>query len=188
MKLEMGLGRRKLTPQQERLWRLLEFMIRVNLLALPLYAILWIGIDFYPIQLVVATQAGLILQAMGYQVIQDGIGLLVGGSFQFFIIPDCTGWKSMLFLFALIFAVPRIATRKRVIGLLIGLPIMWLGNTGRVIAVVAAQAAWGTELAMVLHDWLFQLGLVGLVLGAWIVWLNWAKGRSSIKSIFLRRK
>ena len=92
----------------------------------------------------------------------------------------------MLFLFALIFAVPAISLRKRILGLIIGIPIIWLGNLGRVAGVVLAQGAWGREGAMLIHDWLFQAGLVTLVLGIWLAWLLWAKNRISVNA-FLRR-
>ena len=106
-----------LSPGQKRMLGVLEFLVRVCLLALPLYLVIWLGIDLYPLQAAVASQAAWLLQAAGYHVVRDGTGLTVG-SFQFFIIPDCTGWKSMLFLFALVFAVPGISMRKRFWGLM----------------------------------------------------------------------
>lgn len=167
----------KLTPGQERLWRVLEFFIRVIILSLPLYFIIWLGVDLNLLQVAVASQSAWLLQAMGYQVVQDGIGLIVNSSFQFFIIPDCTGWKGMLFLFALIIAVKGISVRKRAIGLMVGTPALWLGNLGRVAGVVVAKDVWGIENAMLVHDWVFQAGLIVLVLGIWVIWLSWVKGK-----------
>lgn len=175
MKPGFPFPRARLTQGQARMMRVLEFLVRVCVLALPLYLVMWLGLDLYPIQLAVASQSDWILQAMGYQVARDGAGLTANG-FGFFIIPDCTGWKSMLFLFALVLAVPGVSLRKRAWGIALGLPLVWLGNLARVVGVVAAQGAWGTDAALVIHDWLFQAGLVALVLGIWTAWLMWVKG------------
>jgi exosortase/archaeosortase family protein len=174
-----------LTPGQKRMLRMLVFLVRLAALSLPLYLVIWLGLDLYPLQLAVASQSAWLLQATGHQVVRDGALLTVNGGFVVSIVPDCTGWKSMLFLSALIFAVPGIAMRKRLAGLL-GLPLVWLGNLTRVLAGVAAQGAWGTDAALAIHDWLFQAGLVAMVLGVWTAWLMWAEGRISIPAI--RRK
>jgi exosortase/archaeosortase family protein len=177
----------RLTPRQARLWGILAFLLRLCLLSIPLYLVIWLGVDLWAMQVAAASQSGWLLQAMGYRVVQEGAGLTVNG-FTFFIIPDCTGWKSMLFLFALVFAVPAISLRKRLAGLALGIPLIWLGNLGRVAGVVLAQGAWGTEGAMLIHDWLFQAGLVSLVLGIWLAWLLWARGRISVNiPAFIRR-
>ncbi len=176
----------RLTPRQARMMRMLEFLVRVCVLALPLYLVIWLGLDLYPLQLAVASQSAWLLQAAGYGVVQEGTGLTADG-FGFFIIPDCTGWKSMLFLFALVLAVPGISLRRRAWGLALGMPLIWLGNLARVTGVVAAQGAWGTDAALVIHDWLFQAGLVALVLGIWIVWLLWVKNKLTFPTAFLHR-
>ena len=179
--------RARLTSRQARMLRILEFLVRVTALSLPLYLVIWLSVDLYPLQLAVASQSAWLLQAMGHHVVQEGTGLAVNEGFEFFIIPDCTGWKSMLFLFALMFAVPGISIRKRVVGLIFGLPAIWIGNLGRVTGVVAAQGAWGTDAALAVHDWLFQAGLVALVLVVWVVWLLWAKDRFTFPGAFLHR-
>jgi exosortase/archaeosortase family protein len=178
----------KLTQEQERLWHILEFLLRVTVLALPLYMIIWLGVDLYLLQVAAASQSAWLLQALGYQVVLEGIGLNINNSFQFFLIPDCTGWKGMLFLFALIFAVKGISLRKRALGLAFGIPAIWLGNIGRVVGVVMVQEALGTEGAMLVHDWLFQAGLVALVLGIWLVWLLEVKGKIRFSRAFWHQR
>lgn len=174
-----------LTPGQRRMLRMLIFLARLVALSLPLYLVMWLGLDLYPLQLAAASQSAWLLQALGYQVLRDGTLLTINSGFVVSIVPDCTGWKSMLFLFALIFAVPGIAMKKRLWGLL-GLPLVWAGNLTRILAGVAAWDLWGVEASLLIHDWLFQAGLVALVLGIWIAWLMWAQGRLSMP--VLRRK
>ena len=165
----------ELTRRQKRLWGALEFLIRLLILSIPLYLVLMLAVDLSPLQHTVATHSASLLKALGYNVFQDGYYIIVGtiqNPFYFMINEDCTGWKSMLFLFALIFAVPRIAMKKRILGLVIGLPIVWVGNLMGVLGVVMAEAAWGLDFALVLHDYGYRLGLVALVLIIWVVWLK----------------
>lgn len=164
-----------LTEGQRRLWGILEFLIRLLILSIPIYFVLIFAIDLSPLQHAVADHSAAVLKSLGYSVMQDGYHIIVGtvyDHFYFMINEDCTGWKSMLFLFALIFAVPRIAWKKRIIGLVVGLPIIWIGNLARVIGVVLAEQAYGVEFALALHDYGYRLGLVALVLIIWIVWLK----------------
>ena len=85
----------------------------------------------------------------------------------------------------MLFAVPGIALRKRLWGLVFGLPTVWIGNIGRVVGVVLAEDAYGKAAALMIHDYLWQLGLIALVLGIWAVWMYWAR-RSSKKTLLER--
>ncbi len=163
----------RLTPGQRRLLNTLSFLLRVVVLSLPLYVLIWSGASLYPLQAAAASQSAWLLRAAGYSVIQSGTGLLVNSSFEFFIVPDCTGWKSMLFFSALVLAVPGAALKKKLKGLAAGIPLVWAGNLMRIAGVVAVQGAWGTEFAMAVHDTLFQAGLAATVLGLWAIWLFW---------------
>ncbi len=174
------LGDIELTGRQKRLWHVLEFLIRLIILSIPLYLVLILAVDLAPLQEVVATHSASLLRLLGKEVLRDGYHILVGsgpGAFQFMINADCTGWKSMLFLFALMFAVPGIAMKKRLAGLVIGIPVIWIGNLARIIGVVAAEAAWGLDMAMAIHDYGYRLGLVALVLAVWIAWLKLSRRR-----------
>jgi exosortase/archaeosortase family protein len=176
----MGIRNLELTGEQRRLWNILQFLIRLIILSIPLYAVLMMAIDLSPLQNTVATHSSNLLGFMGYEVAQEGYHIMVGtgaGAFYFMINEDCTGWKSMLFLFALIFAVPGIAMKKRLLGLVIGIPVIWIGNLMRVIGVVVAEAAWGVDFALTLHDYVYRLGLVALVLITWIAWLRLSRSR-----------
>ena len=173
----------KLTGSQKRLWNILMFLVRLLILSIPLYLVLVFAIDLSPLQNTVATHSAYVLKAMGYNVFQQGYQIIVGGvtdNFYFMINEDCTGWKSMLFLFALIFAVPGIPLKKRLIGLVIGIPIIWTGNLMRVVGVVLAERAWGLDYALMLHDYGYRLGLVALVLIVWIVWLRLSRAEKSV--------
>lgn len=160
-----------LSPSQERQWKLLQFLARLAALSVPLYMIIALAIDLSALQLAVAGNSAWLLGVMGNQVSQEGVlvgvGTLEGAGFSFTISPDCTGWKSMLFLFGLIFAVPAVACKRRLLGLAAGIPVLWGVNLLRIVSAVYAQQAWGIEAAMVLHDVWWQLGLAAAVLAVW---------------------
>jgi len=173
-------GRHRLNRQQRRLWHTLEFLARLIILSLPLYLIIGLGVSLYPLQLAAAGQSGWILEAMGYSVQQEGAYLTVSGGgpvqdFPFYVNEDCTAWKSMLFLFALVIAIPAVSWRRRGLGLLIGIPVIWLGNLGRVVGVVLAERSYGIKTALLIHDYWWQFGLIALVLVIWAGWLFYAR-------------
>lgn len=158
--------------KENKHYPVLIFLLRLLALAIPLYLVIWFA-NLYPLQVIVAQHSRFILGTMGFDVIIDGFNMRVG-DFQFFISEDSTGWKSMMLLFALIFAIPKIAWKKRLIGLL-GIPLIYIGNLGRVISIVLAEKTMGFEAAMTVHDLGWRLGLVVLVLILWVIWLKWAK-------------
>jgi exosortase/archaeosortase family protein len=164
-----------MTPTNKRLWSTFQFLARFAVLALPLYLILELGISLYVLQLAVADHMYWLFTAWGFPIMQDGILFTLAGDspFSFVISQDCIGWKSMLLLFALIVAVPKISNKRRALGLVIGIPLIWIGNLSRIFGIVWAQQTWGTETALFLHDILWQLGLSLLVIVIWSVWLFW---------------
>ncbi|MBU0953401.1 MAG: exosortase/archaeosortase family protein [Nanoarchaeota archaeon] len=172
----------------KRLNSTLTFLVRLLVLSIPLYIILFF-IDFFPIQEMTAIHSVAILQALGIWWAREGatVTILSGTDFFTFIIsPDSTAWKSLVFLVALVVAVPKIDLEKRVFGLAIGLPIVWLVNIGRVLAIIGAEQTFGRDAALLTHDVLWRFGLIALVLGIWIVWLRFSLPKK--KSFFNRRK
>lgn len=168
----------KMTPEQKKLWNILWFLIRLLILAIPLYLIIFLAVDLTPMQVTVAKQTTYILDNLGFNVIQEGYHIIVGtieDHFYFMINEDCTGWKSMLFLFALIFAVPMIAWKNRFAGLVVGIVIVWIANLGRVVGVVLAERMWGLGFAMSLHDYGYRLGMIAVVLLIWLIWFRMSK-------------
>lgn len=165
----------KMTEGQEKLWNVLVFLIRLIILSIPLYLILMFSVNLSPLQHAVAGQSAAFLEFLGHDVVLDGYHITVGtqpNDFYFYINEDCTGWKSMLFLFALMFAVPGISIKRRLIGLAIGIPVIWVGNLFRVVGVVLAERAYGVEFALNIHDFGYRIGLIVLVLVIWTVWLK----------------
>ena len=169
----------KIRKRDEQKARALVFLLRLLVLSIPLYIVIVSGVSLRPLQVSTAAQSEAVLEGMGFSVMRQGAYMeaqrLGPGPFQFLISEDSTAWKSLLFLAALIIAVPGVSWNKRLWGIVPGLIVIWLVNIGRVVAIVLAEEAYGTETAILVHDWLWRLGLVLAVLAIWLAWLFWAK-------------
>ena len=99
----------KLSDRDKKLWKMLQFFVRLIILSVPLYLVIYLAIDLTVLQNWFAGMSAAILSAFGWSVSVNGsvVSITAPAQFTFLIDPDCTAWKSILFLFALIFAVPR---------------------------------------------------------------------------------
>lgn len=175
---------RKKGTETARLKETLAFLLKLLVLALPMYLVIWLSVDLSQLQAMAASELEWTLGAMGYAVERDGFMLTVAGGvpegrpdvpFSFYIVEDCTAWKSMIFLVALVAAVPAVKWERRALGIAMGLPVLWLGNLARNVSVVLLERAYGLEFAMAVHDWLWKAGLMGMILAVWLSWWMWAR-------------
>ncbi|MCK4335486.1 MAG: exosortase/archaeosortase family protein [Candidatus Aenigmarchaeota archaeon] len=173
----------KLSREQEKLFETLLFLIKLLIFAIPLYVVLNFQGILLPLQEVVSQNVYFVLKSLGFEVLRVDF-LLRAGEIAFFISEDCTGWKSMLFLAALMFAVPGVLMKKRLLGLAVGIPIIYVGNLLRILIMVFIWEAYGYEFAMLMHGYFWQFGLISLVLIVWVSWLVWA---GKVKITFLKR-
>jgi len=177
----------KLNKSQKKLLDTLVFMLKLLAFAIPLYAVMSFEGIMLPLQEVVSSNVHSLLQYMGFNAARDGF-LIKSGGIAFFVSEDCTGWKSMLFLAALMFAVPGVRMRKRLIGVAVGIPAIYAGNLLRILAVVLVWHNYGPAAAGLVHDYFWQAGLISLVLALWISWLAWAgKIRFPVGKTLIRR-
>jgi len=166
-----------LSCRDRKMWELIVFLSRLIVLALPLYLVIFFAFDLYPMQVMAASQSASIMSSLGWETVLDGVMVTANG-FTFMVNQDCTAWKSMLFFFALVFAFPGVASRKRLLGLAAGIPLIWIGNLARIIGTVGIEGIYGEAMAMLVHDYLWRLGLVALVLGLWLAWIRICKPKS----------
>lgn len=177
----------ELKGRQKNLFEFFLFIVKLTAFSIPLYAILAFSEVLLPLQEAVSHNVQFLLGSTGMEVVGEGI-FLKAGSLYFLISGDCTGWKSMLLLTGLILSVPAVGMRKRLTGLAAGLPLLYLGNLARIIIMVFVSLSYGSDFASVVHDYLWQAGLVSLVLVIWISWLFLAgKLRAGGRTTFLKR-
>lgn len=165
--------RRALRDADQRLVKTFSFILVLIALSVPLYIVPLYPPLLLPLQDAVAGSSHALLLAMQVPAERDGLFILVtsGGPFALFIGPDCTAWKSMLLLAALMLAVPGAAPGKKAAGIIIGLPLVHAANIARIATVAAIGSAAGEEPAGLLHDVSWQLGLTALVMCVWLSWL-----------------
>ena len=163
-------------PHEQPVQKALRFLVRFNLFAIPLYAIMLSGAALPALMHLTQALAFGGLHVIGVPASVSGGFIAVpvsGGNFAATVSSDSTGWKSMLALLALIFATD-FALDKKLKGLLLLLVIYAL-NVTRIIFIFYAVHAWGIEYFAALHETLWSLGMILAVLALWYFWIKRVK-------------
>ncbi len=155
--------------KKDKLKKTQIFLTKLLILSIPLYLIIWFGVDFSLLQEFTTNSAVWILNSIGIASTRDGFNIL-SENFAFFISKDCTGWKGMLFLFSLIVATDS-KLKKKFLGIFITLPIFFSLNLIRIILMVWVGIS-NPGIFEILHDFLWQISMIFLVL---FLWLGWEK-------------
>lgn len=162
------------SPTQKKMWGMLVFLLRFTALAAPLHFLIWLNFDATAVQLVTARATAWLLSLFPVEFSRQGILFLVttpSGLLGVEIVKDCVGWKAALALFGLVFAVRGVVIRQRLLALVFGLPVIFAGNVVRLATTMALPAIYGLEIFDVIHSFLWQWGLVLLILAVWAIWL-----------------
>lgn len=164
---------KRLLRSKKPMTQILAFLIKFNLLAIPLYIILMSGFQWTALNQ--ATES-----AVFNMLIASGVPASI--SDQFITIPiengnfagdvnwDCTGWKSMYALFALIFAT-AFSLRKKIYGLLF-IPVVYLINLVRIWFMFWFVYTYGAAYYSVIHATIWSWGLIAAILALWLVWMR----------------
>ena len=164
-------GRKELN---EKLVRILRFLVLFNIFAIPLYIFIFLGISVYPLQMATAELVSCILNSAGIPSSLSGIDITVaseGMPFTGSINWDCTGWKSMLAFIALVFATD--AGTKKKFRALAFLPVLFIINVLRVSFIFSYVHAYGLEYYQEIHSFLFGFFMIAAALFLWVVWLKY---------------
>lgn len=164
--------------RRRRLVDALIFLIKFNLLAIPLYILLYLNFSYQPLQNLVAFLSYKTLKMLGIQVSLSGSLLTVVEGFKISLVEismDCTGWKSLYALAALTIATPGFKTKRKAIFLILALPFVFFVNIFRIaitsyLSLVLEPVSFG-----LFHDIFWQWGLILAVLGVWVLWLKYEK-------------
>ena len=168
------MARLRLNEEQRRLWVVVNFLIRIMLLSLPLYAVLWTNPSFDFLQYAVRDNVVFIAKLIGVNADVDGFDLklnTVNGPVTINIAADCTGWKSVVAYLALVLAVPKVSNKKRLFAF-VGIPILYAVNVARIVFLVWVAVNMGFGYFRIFHEYLWKLGLSLAVLLVWYAWLT----------------
>lgn len=131
----------------------------------------WSGWD--PITAAVAAAGGAGARMLGLKASVAG-NVIHLPSRSLVIDPQCTAVTLLAVYVALVFAYP-VRWGMRLLAIAVGVPVLLAVNIMRLVGV-----AWASELLAgrsfyVVHDYLFEFGMVFVVLMMWAVWLSLAR-------------
>lgn len=171
---------KKFTKNQKKMWQILIFLIRFSLLAIPLHLLIWANIDALFLQKITAITVEKVLSLLTTDFSREGILFFVQtktGLLTAEISKDCVGWKSILSLVGLIFAVRGVKLQKRLTGVLIGLILVFIGNITRLTTTFYLTSVKGLYFFSIIHNFLWQWGLTLLIICIWAIWLESANAK-----------
>ena len=153
--------------KEKKLKETLIFLAKLIIFSIPLYIVIWFNISFNPIQDFLTYHVFHFLRFFNVQVSRDGFNLIFQ-NFSIVINKDCIGWKGMLFFLALVLST-KSTWKKRLVGLLVGIPAVFSVNVLRIIFMI-----WvGFNIPgmfSIFHDILWQGSMIFLVLVLWLMW------------------
>lgn len=169
--------RREPQGRDARLFAISRFLLRFNVYAIPLYAVI---LSAYQSEQMIAATADLVdifLSAAGVDFTRNGLLFSVPvqyGSWAAVINWDCVGWKSLLAVFALVMATDY-PMRKKLKGLAVLLPAVYIANILRIVFLI--WYAWAFDIAYfaIVHAVLWSWGMVLIVTVSWASWLRTAR-------------
>lgn len=153
-----------------RLKSVLWFLVKLNVLAVPLYLISYFGYSVPEFQNIWAQILSGAMNAFGYTntVLGHTIGTKVGDSIQQIDFSwDSTGWKSLYAMAALVFASGVGALRYKLKFLAWMLPLVFFVNFLRVFSTVVFSINFGFDYFDLVHGFLWSGLMVVFVIGAW---------------------
>lgn len=169
---------KKILERRRKLLATLIFSIKLNLLVIPLYILIYLDFSLPSLQNFLAYLISLTLSSLKFPVTSEGknIFIFLTESESYRIIPfeismDCTGWKSMYLLTALVFA-SSFELKKNLKFLAITLPFLFIINFLRIVSTIAIALTFGFEFFEVTHNILWREGMVFIVVIIWYLWLR----------------
>lgn len=175
--IEDAAGRR-LAKKEAQYLLAFVFIARFLAFGLPLWALLATGFEYYPAEKATAYAVYLLLVSLGYpatfashaspELLVPAVNL---GGLAVGIVWDCVGWKSVLALLALVWAVPGVSNKKRA-GVLWLVPILLALNILRLATTILAGYLWGEWAFDLVHLTLWRYGLTIILFLLWVGWMK----------------
>jgi len=169
---------KKILERRRKLLATLIFSIKLNLLVIPLYILIYLDFSLPSLQNFLAYLISLTLSSLKFPVASEGKNIFIflteSESYRiihFEISMDCTGWKSMYLLTALVFA-SSFELKKNLKFLAITLPFLFIINFLRIVSTIAIALIFGFEFFEVTHNILWREGMVFIVVIIWYLWLR----------------
>ena len=163
---------RKVLLSDMKQYRILRFLIKFNLFAIPLYIILLANWQWAWLQTFTADIVQAMLHSIGIAAERAGNFIVIqlqSGQWGAFINWDCTGWKSFLALFALVMATD-FSAKKKMKGLMLLLPALFIVNIARIVFMFYFVHSFDLAYFEIAHAVIWSWGLIFAVLALWGAW------------------
>jgi len=170
------------TKNRRKLLMLVEFIVKFNLLAIPMYAIMLSGMQLQPLQDATTSAVYAAFKLLGYAAERSGTTIALGAPLYTNIVidTDCAAWKSMYAFAALMLATPfALGWEKRLKLIVLGVAALFVLNVVRIVSTVAAAVTFGAAWLDVVHTVLWREGMILAVVLFWFVAI-----RKSVKNSF----
>jgi exosortase/archaeosortase family protein len=173
---------------RQRFGEVLGFLIKLNLLAIPMYLVIWSGAQAIPLQVFVKDVSYKSLKLAGFDVsnpqpASTWFWISSGSSReQINIDLDCTGWKSMFAIAALMVATPLALDRKKLGQIALAVGGIFLLNVVRIVTTLSFSATFGLEYLEIVHTVLWREGMIAAVVAIWAFWAYSRRGEIVEKS------
>jgi len=155
------------------------FLIKFNLLAIPMYLAIYFNLSYPPLQDFLTDLSRPVIELFGYETIlfyhdYCNVQAIYGPEFEkpVCISWDSTGWKSMYALAALAIATPFISWKRKLKFLSIGIPTVFLLNYIRIVSTILIALKCGFQYFDVVHTLLWREGLILIIVAIWYIWLR----------------
>lgn len=172
-----------------------DFLIKFNLLAIPMYLILFYGIEFRPAQNILTDVVYTTFKSSGYWIERSDLKLMLIAPAEPPGPPrvetlvmgfDCTAWKTMYAFAALVIASPVAGKRNKLNFIIFGSILLFGLNILRLITTVLAAYTLGFESLNFMHTVFWREGLIMALIVLWFVWLKNQKNNISKSQTILR--
>jgi exosortase/archaeosortase family protein len=171
---------KKLKVSRKGLKDVAWFLVKFNLLAIPMYLMIYLNVSMQSFQLFFAQILVNNLNDLGYETYFfdspiSAIPLIsISGTDAplIYVSTDSTGWKSLYALVALALATPRKKLNKRVRFLAVGLPAIFIANYFRILSTILISLKFGFKYFDFVHGFLWSWGLIAAILLLWYMWLR----------------
>jgi len=164
---------------RNKLWTLVLFLIKFNLLAIPMYLVIFLNFSYPPLQNFLTELTYRNLNLLGYHsslvASPESEVPLIYFSDNFPKVQiswDSTGWKSMYALLALTLATPLSNLKRKAKFLIIGIPAIFLLNYLRIITTILISLNFGIQCFEIVHTLLWREGLILIIILLWYIWLR----------------
>lgn len=160
---------------RKKLTEIAKFLLIFNMLAIPMYVVLYYNLSFDPLRNFIAFLSAKFLSLFGIDVVQQDSFLNILANNQLLKIDisfDSTGWKTLYALVALAFATPAKKLKDKMKFLAIGLPVLFALNLLRIATTILIAVVFGYQYFEVVHIFLWREGLIAAVVLIWFLWFR----------------